>query len=207
MKIINDQEKAKLEEAVRAVELKTSGELVVVIAARSDDYNYIPLLYPMCLSLLIGPFAVISSIDWALIEILVAQLVCLVLGVAVARWSPLRTAMVPRAVKHHRAALVAREQFLSQNVHLTSDHTGMLIFISLAERYVEIIADRGINERVELGVWDNAVAEFVGEIKQGRLVIGIEQIVRTCGEILAEQCPAEEINENELPNRLVILPG
>ena len=73
----------------------------------------------------------------------------------------LRAALVPKSVRDGRAARHAREQFFLQGLHRTELRTGTLVFVSLAEHYVEILADTGIADRVEDGVWDEAVAEFV----------------------------------------------
>ncbi len=98
---------------------------------------------------------------------------------------------------------MAKAQFLEQNLHLTRENTGVLVFVSLAEHYVEVIADKGINDRVQADIWDDAVIHFLSEVKAGRLASGLETIIAECGAILAENCPPRPDDENELPNRII----
>jgi putative membrane protein len=80
-----------------------------------------------------------------------------------------------------------------------------LIFASIAERYVEIIADSGINDKVSPEVWDKAVKAMIAKIKQGQAVEGFLEAIRICGEVLAKHFPPGAINKNELPNKLVVM--
>src|SRR3546814_14559799 len=59
------------------------------------------------------------------------------------RWTPLKMRLVPKATKLHRAARAAREQFLAQEVNHTKDRSGVLIFVPVAARYVQLRAAIG----------------------------------------------------------------
>src|SRR3546814_20132774 len=107
--------------------------------------------------------------------------------------------LIPKATKLHRAARTAREQFLAQEVHHTKDRSGVLIFVSVAEHYVEILADQAINEKVAQEEWDSIVAAFVASVKQGRVAEGFEQAVDACGHLLAQPFPAAPGERNALP--------
>jgi putative membrane protein len=80
-----------------------------------------------------------------------------------------------------------------------------LLFVSVAERYVEIIADKGINDKVEQDQWSRVVARFIGQVKDDQICQGFLQAIETCGEILTEHFPVEPGNKNELPDHLVML--
>ena len=71
-------------------------------------------------------------------------------------------------MKRERAHAAAMRQFLAQGMQKTEGRTGVLIFAAAAERYVEIIADGGINAKVTQDVWDAAVAALIAAIKDGR---------------------------------------
>jgi len=140
------------------------------------------------------------SPDASLLNVTAIQAgVLIALGLAT-RWLPLRVWLVPKMVKHRRAALQARAQFLAQNVHLSSDHTGVLIFVSLAERYVEIIADKGINDKVDPHVWSATLNSFRDAVKAGNMVEGLLKTISDCGVALAQHCPPSPDDVNELPN-------
>jgi uncharacterized membrane protein len=89
-------------------------------------------------------------------------------------------------------------QFLAQGIHLTEQRTGVLIFASVAERYAEIVADSGINAKVQPDVWSKALAA-----KGGASGDGFVAAVELCGEQLAQYFPPGALNPDELPNKVV----
>src|SRR5262249_36279471 len=88
-------------------------------------------------------------------------------------------------------------------LHHTKNRTGVLIFASVAERYAEIVADAGINEKVTPHVWDQAIAALIAGIKQGRAGDGFVAAIEQCGAVLAEHFPPGALDRDELPNKLV----
>jgi len=81
------------------------------------------------------------------------------------RWAPIKRFLIPKRIRHQRAHRLAQEQFFQQNLHHTNERTGLLLFVSIAEHYVEIIADKGINDVVHAGVWDEVVTDFIEQVK------------------------------------------
>ncbi len=203
MAFLNEDEKQRLRARIKEAEQKTSGELVTVIARESDPYSYIPLLWAAMAALAVPVAFVVLDLPWPLSWISMLQLgLFLVLGLAL-RWPPLKMRMIPRAVKQRRAARTAREIFLAQGLHHTEDRNGLLLFVSAGERYVEILADKGIDEKVDQAQWDAIVADFVKEVKAGRHAEGFAQAVGACGALLAEHFPAKPGDKNELPDHLI----
>lgn len=200
---ITEQDRQNIRQAIADVELNTSGELVTVVTRASDGYLFIPVLWAALAALLV-PFAL-----WALEQSPGPELSYLLqVGVFVSlgmlfRWPPLKMWLIPKAIKQQRSARMAREQFFNLNLHQTSGRTGVLIFVSLAEHYVEIIADKGINDVVPANAWDQAVAKFVQKVKAGQLAAGFITVVNDCGDLLKQYFPAAKDNKNELPNRLI----
>ena len=142
--------------AIREAEKKTSGQIVCVLARSSSGYGYIPILWASLLALL-TPWPLIYFTPWSVQRIFLLQLVVfLVIGV-VASFTPLRLALVPRAIKRARAHREALEQFVVRGITRTKNRTGVLIFVSLAERYARIIADEGIAAKVPNSEWQEAV--------------------------------------------------
>ncbi|MCY1179650.1 hypothetical protein D9M73_200590 [compost metagenome] len=107
-------------------------------------------------------------------------------------------------MRHWRAANLARRQFLEQNLHHTVGGTGMLIFVSEAERYVEILVDEGISRHLDNKVWDVIVKRFTEQVRQGQTLQGFVSCIEACGELLRTHVPLTH-ERNELPNRLVVL--
>lgn len=203
MAFLTNDEKRRLRERIEAAERQTSGELVTVIARESDPYPYIPLLWASLIALSLPPFIVLAGLWLDLATVSAIQLAAFLVLSLLFRWRPLKMRLIPKATKLRRAARTAREQFLAQGVHNTSDRCGVLIFVSVAEHYVEILADRAINAKVAQEDWDAIVAGFVAAVKQGRVAEGFEQAVDACGALLAQHFPAAPGERNELPDHLI----
>ncbi len=123
-------------EAVREVETRTNAELVTVLCASSDGYRYIPLLWAALIALVVPSLLYLTnlSVEWTVW----GQLGVFIVVGLVLQISTIRSRLIPRAVRYWRASNMARRQFLEQNLHHTDADTGVLIFVSEAERYVEI---------------------------------------------------------------------
>jgi putative membrane protein len=205
MAFLSQQELQDIRQAIAAAETRTSGELVVVIAAQSDDYLYIPTLWAALIALAVPGLAALLGQPWLQQHVYLLQFATFMVLALAFQWRPLKFRLIPRAVSYVRAQRLAQEQFLVQNLHHTEQRTGVLIFVSVAEHYVEILADKGINDRVPDDTWDHIVQQFTGLVKQGRVAEGFMQTIQRCGEVLAENFPAGDNNPNELPNRLIEL--
>lgn len=205
MAFLDQADKDRIAEAIRQAELKTSGELVTVIAVASDGYHFIPLLWASLVALLVPGLLWMSGSGLGVLRIYELQLATFLVLCLLFRWTPLKMRLVPKTVKHRRASRLAHEQFHVQGLHLTRDRTGILLFVSVAEHYVEIIADQGINARVAPGSWDGIIKEFIKHVRQGRISDGFLSAVHSCGAILEAHFPRPADDTKELPNHLVEL--
>ncbi|MCT8467279.1 TPM domain-containing protein [Chromohalobacter canadensis] len=204
MALLSDSEQQQVRDAITHIERDTDAELVTVLAPQADDYTYIPLLWAGILALLI-PGAINYFPQWlGASELLIVQWACFAVLALVFRLPAVTTRLIPRRVRFWRAANLARRQFLEQNLHHTEAGTGMLIFVSEAERYVEILVDRGISSRLDDETWQGIVSTFTQQVKQGQTLQGFLSCIESCGEHLREHVPATH-ERNELPNRLVVL--
>jgi len=203
MSFITDSDRQSIETAVRDAEGRTSGELVTVIAEASDDYYYIPTLWAAIFALLVPSGLFLAKLLPHVDHLLYGQLGGFIVLALVFRWMPLKMRLVPKAVKHERAARLAREQFFERGLHRTEAGSGILIFVSAAEHYVEILADHGINAQVDQAVWQRTVDEFTSHVKAERIAEGFVKAIADCGGALAEHFPVGPDDKNELPDRLV----
>jgi putative membrane protein len=203
MAFLSDSDKLRIAEAIRKLETKTSGEIVTVIAREADDYYYIPTLWAALSALLWPALVTLSGLQHPLLESYGAQVTLFVIAGLLFRIPALKYRLIPRAVKRQRAARLAREQFLLQNLHHTEGRTGVLLFVSEAEHYVEVIADKGINAAVPAGTWDWVVADFVGQVKAGNIADGFVRAIEGIGKHLVDHFPIAEGDRNELPNHLI----
>ncbi|MGY2291752.1 TPM domain-containing protein [Pseudomonas sp. SDO528_S397] len=204
MALLTEHEQRQVAEAIARVEQQTDAELVTVLAARADDYAYIPLLWASLLALVVPGVIHFASGLLSMYTLLLAQWSTFVVLCLVFRLPKVTTRLIPRSVRHWRASNLARRQFLEQHLHHTLGSTGVLIFVSEAERYVEILVDKGISTRLGDDAWDAIVQAFTGQVKQGQTLAGFITCIEACGELLKAHVPLTH-TRNELPNRLVVL--
>jgi putative membrane protein len=197
--------RGRVAEAIAAAERGTAGEIVVVIAPRCDDYALVPLAWAAIIALLVPP--VLYGLFWLSPVTIYAATIgtFAVLALILGLW-PVRVAVTPRAVRRKHARRCAREQFLTQELHTTRGRTGVLIFVALAERYCEVIADTAIAAKVPAEAWRGIIDRLLAEIRGGRAVDGLVGAIAAAGAILAQHFPPGAENPDELPDHLIVLP-
>ena len=204
MSLLSKQQLDQLAAVVSKVEEKTDAELVTVLARASDSYHYIPTLWAALIALLTPGLLSFSPLWLGWFELIIVQ-ASVFSGLALLFRVPvLRYRLVPAKVKKSRAEMLARRMFLEQGLHHTKGETGILIFVSEAEHYVEILVDRGISEKIDNQVWQKIVNDFTAEVKAGAVLKGFETCIVSVADVVSDVVPATE-EKNELPDRLVVL--
>jgi uncharacterized membrane protein len=99
----------------------------------------------------------------------------------------------------------AIELFAQLGIWDTQSNNGVLIYVLRADRAVEIIADRGINERVSLAEWESVCREVETQYRAGHYVEGSRAAVAGVARLLAQHFPAARTSGNELPNQPILL--
>ncbi len=204
MTLFPDSDRKRISKAIAEAESATSGEIVTVVTSRSDDYFFLPFLLA-ALSALFVPLPLLYFSDWPALHVYIIQLLVFVAGGTLALWPPTRIALVPGVVKRARAHRNAVEQFLAQNLHTTGGRTGVLIFVSVAEHFAEVIADKGIYDKVPPDTWESIVDSLTERIARGEAAEGFLLAIGECGAVLAEHFPPGSADENELPDHLIVL--
>lgn len=206
MSLFTAEERMRISEAITAAERNTSGEIVAVVTEASSSYNYVPFLWAALVALIV-PWPLIHF-TWMPVQwIFLIQLLVFLVLIGVIWPKSIRTALVPRSLAKSHASRRAAEQFLAQNLHTTAGRTGVLIFVSVAERHAEILADQGIHARVPEGTWQQIVDSLTNEIGLKRPADGFVQAIERVGHHLTEHFPPGSRDPNELPNHLIVLDG
>ena len=209
-------------QAVAGAELTTSGEIVTVLADRSDGYSDVALWWAIAASFTaMSVFAAFPQFylgkvdllmggwthDWTQGEVLSIALAIGLLkffGVLLIQlWQPLKFWLVPPAVRQARVRDAAVRHFKVGAERRTHGRTGVLLYLSMREHRAEIVADEPIAEKVPAEVWGEAMADMLAEIAEGRLAEGLAAGVRDVGKVLSEHFPRAEDDQNELPDRLI----
>jgi putative membrane protein len=209
-RLISSSDRARVSAAIRAAEARTSGEIIVVVARQSDDYLHVPvhiaaaaaLAFPL-LWTVFGRLLALSPIPVGWIFAL--QLAIFIIVAGVLSLPAMRYAVTPKALMRKYAHNNAASQFIARNLHTTRARTGVLIFVSLLERYCEIVADTSVAEKVNHETWQAIIDEMMPIIREGDLDEGLERGVERCGDILTRHFPPGALNPNELPDHLIIL--
>jgi putative membrane protein len=210
--------------AVAAAETHTSGEIVTVIAAQSNDYDDVALVWASVIAFLAmsivalfpdfyqGLYYRITG-GWGH-ELTANQWLGTVIAVGVLKWigvwlillwRPLRLWLTPRAILAGRVRARAIDLFKVGTEAKTLGRTGILLYVSLREHRADIVADEAIAAKVTPEIWGDAMAGLIDLVRQGKPGEGMAEAVRQMGIVLAEHFPRGSENPNELPDRLIEL--
>jgi putative membrane protein len=207
MVLVSRTDEQKIADAIAEAERSTSGEIVAVIAPSSGSYVYAAFFWPALLALIV-PLPFIHWTWWPIQTIYMLQLaVFAALTLLLLFLRPLRLAVVPRRLKRQVAHRRALEQFLAQNLHTTPGRTGVLIFVSVAERYAEIIADAEIARHVGKETWRAIVDDLTAQIGSGDSISGFLNAIAAIAKPLATHFPPGSHPHDTLPNHLIVLPS
>ncbi|MGF7006275.1 TPM domain-containing protein [Aminobacter sp. BE322] len=205
---LNPGDHDRIAAAIRSAESQTSGEIYCVVARRSDGY-FFPAAFSVTLGILLVSLAAAAALEYwwiavrlphfVIVQVLAAAAACALIWL----FPGLRLWLVPRSLLWRSAHANALRQFYARNIHLTNARTGVLVFVSIAERYAAVIADAGINAKVEQGQWDGIVAELIGHARDDRLADGFVAAIANVGTLLARHFPVQQGDANELDDHLV----
>ena len=221
---IEPADRARIGTAVTAAEAITDGEIVAIVGARSDAYHdvalhwvVLALLFVVALlaavpghgATLLDPLKSGWEAGWSGGELLTALLVLLALVFLAVHYAtkPLavRMALTPGATKARRVRARAILLFRTAIEARTATATGVLLYLSLAERRAEIVADRAIASRVDPAEWGEAMAALVDALRDGRPGDGMVAAIERIGGVLAAHFPHTGTDPNELSDRLIEL--
>ena len=204
----------RIEAAVAKAEAGTSGDIVCVLAGEVSSYREVPIAWgaavalvvpPLVLAVSLGPLlaaitgggwtvaqasALQSQIARALTGYAVLQLALFGLTVLVTALPPVRRALAPRFLKRHRVKRAALHHFAAAHSHGADSDTGVVIFVALVERQVEILADDKIHARCGETPWVRAANAISQGMKTPDPTAGIEAAIAICGEALKAHFPS-----------------
>jgi putative membrane protein len=201
---ISAQDRKRIAMAIRAAEARTSGEIVCVLAQSSSDATTLPVLVA-ALAALALPWLLVAFTAMTVQRILSLQIVLFFALMVILCLPRVRIALMPPKARRAVAHRVAMEQFASRGIARKADRSGILIFVSLAERYARIIADGGIVARVPQSEWQTAVDALVAHMRDGRITEGFIMAIEICGNNLAKHFPRTETSLDELPDRIYLI--
>ncbi len=213
----------KVSTAIAAAEAMSDGEIIAITADQSDAYHDVGLHYAvLVLFLVLGFFAVWPhqlELWWTRLmgwtdEPSLRQLLTLLLFFAllkflavlfILKWRPLRMLLTPGSTKTRRVRRRAVMLFKTGAERRTIGRTGILIYLSMAERRAEIVGDDAITAVTTPETWGEAMTALIQDVKAGRPGDGIVAAVGLIGTVLAEHFPKSSEDTNEIPDKLIEL--
>jgi putative membrane protein len=197
-------ERETIRQAVSDAEKDTSGEIAVMVVEASDRYRDAELLGSVLLS---GLFALVASLLLNHITIwfyIPATFILFFPCWYLFKKAPhLKLALVSEHDAMHEVREEAIHAFYERGLHRTRHETGILIFISLLERRVWILGDRGINEKIDPEFWGSLVADLTRGIRDGKALDALCSLIATCGAELTKHFPGRHDDTNELPDGVI----
>lgn len=217
---LSDIEQEKIIASIKVAEEKTSAEIFAVFTKRSDDYRFIAysfwsfwiFIVSVLLTLWLGWQGIdLTSAGWGQSEFGIeqfvwCQLLAFLCGAICFRIFPQLCVMIaPKRITDERAHNNAVKQFLAHGIHHTSGRTGVLIFVSLEERYGEILVDGAIEDSFGQELLLQKVKGLIDHCSKGNISQGYVETIESLGGHLEKAFPAGVHSGNELEDRFVIL--
>lgn len=212
--------------AITAAESKTAGEIFCVLTHEVSRYREIPLAWATVAALAAPPLLVLSGLHrlalasifsswteesaramenlilralttYSLVQAGVFLSVALILAIP-----SVRRLVTPRFLRRHRVRQAARHHFAAVGARLSHAEPHILIFASLRDRQVELVAHDAIHKAVGDGPWNAAVAAVTDGMKAGKPGDGFVTAIAICGAALAAHFPPQGAPKNQLPNTI-----
>ncbi len=208
--LISNQARERIEAAVKTAEKRTAGEIVCMIVSSSYRYpmanvlgaTVIGLPLALLLTPLIGGWLWIGHQNmWLFIGLF--GLLFTALYLLVDHTPTLKRRFISAREMTEEVREAATTAFFTHGLYRTRDANGILIFLSMLERKVWILADQGINARVPAGHWDALVTAITTGIRQKRATEAVCEAVAAIGAILETHFPVQADDRDELDNVII----
>ena len=159
-------------------------KIAIVITRLSERYALYTMAWASIGAFTAGGLAIAARPALSGRSLIFIELCALVAMALLLEVLPIRLAMIPERVKHASARNLAHREFTA---HMMADGTHpmrILFFLSIGERYVEIIADHATHAMASPGTWKRIVDDFIASVKSDRIAAGVVAAIESCGAIL-----------------------
>jgi putative membrane protein len=200
---LTDGDRKEIEAAVQSLETQSSAEIAVVVSRHAHDYGAYPFLWSAALGLCSGGLLAIGWAGAKPTDVILIEGLTFVLAYLLLHFTALGLMLIPKRLKTHHAQRLAASEFASLVARQTGEATGLMLFVSLAERHVEILVDGGIDAKISKERWRAVVERFAG----GKRPLGsrIVDAIGDCTAILAPAFPPGPERANRIPDRVTEL--
>jgi len=199
---LEDSGKKALTTAVKNVEKKSAAE--IVIAVRRQSHNYVHVYLLIAFLVYIATLSTMIFVDEPFSHhalILDPLFAAMLFGYCSSHVTPLKRWLTPVSVRKRWVAMTAKATFYEKGIHNTLKRTGLLVFISLVENTIYLVADTGILKAVEGKGWCESVSRFESAIK-GHDALHVAKELEILGTLLADVLPVQKDDVNELSDEV-----
>lgn len=201
---LNNDEKESIEKQIKKLEEKSSAELVAVITDFSSSYNLLILIFSLVFTFLISLISLYFNASTIMFfEIQLSTFAFFILMFH--NFKQYFLYLLPKKYKYNKASKKAKEEFINQGLYDTQTKLAIMFFVSIEEKYVEIITDKNVKEKIDDTYWQKIVNEFIKDVKNKEFTQGYEKAIKSCSEILINNFPIEKNDKNELSNEVIEL--
>ncbi len=203
--LIGPADRERIEAAVRAAEAGTSGEIVVQVVRRSEDFAVSPWRFAVLLAAL-----VLLAADWiapasSLLVLFGLQAAAVFVAHAACILDPIRRLCLREDELERAAQRGALDAFHRHVARRTEGRTGILVYVSLLEHRVVVLGDDAIDRALGPDeTWQAVVDCVLGGIRAGRAAEGIVRAVERCGAMLSHPLPPAPDDRDEIPHGLIL---
>ncbi|RXJ84057.1 TPM domain-containing protein [Arcobacter sp. CECT 8985] len=201
---INENEKKLISQEIEKLEKSSSVELVAVIAKKSSFYKYEGLLVTVAFTTIISFISLFFTNNINLffqLQILVFALVFSLFY----KFDDLCLNFISKKYKHKKASQKAKKEFENLGIKNTQTRQGIMFYVSIEEKYVEIITDEQIRKKIDNQYWQEIINEFVKDVKANEFSKGYLKAITTCSDTLIKKFPIQKNDINELSNEVIEL--
>ena len=218
--LFSEDQRKQIESAVAAAESKTSCEIVPVVATASGRYDRPEDIVGLWFAIIGGslvwylaPRQIAASGSWnsssdvvgilTLIAVMTASF--LIGAIAASRIAWLRRWFTPKKEMNEEVLSRAQETFFNKNIHHTDNSTGLLIYVSLFERFAVILGDQNVVQELGQDTLDQLCNQLTTDLKEGNATEAICKVIGDAGDVLSGPLPQQADDTNELQDTLVLL--
>jgi len=201
---LSDEAKAALLAASREIEARSCAEVVISVRPRSGSYLQVDLALGIAAGAATTALLCFLPQSFGLLWFVLDPLIAGALAAfASSRLPRLRRALTPARVRHRWSERAARALFVERRVHATAGRTGLLVYVSLLERELVLVADLGLEEAVARAAgWLPAVAALERAVREGADGLAASRLLLALAAPLAEVLPHRDDDVNELADEM-----
>lgn len=206
MKFLTDEDKDAIKAAIEKAEAGTSGEIVFTAANASANYRHATLQGAVIGMAVVTAVFLMLPFSHTPTTLLWTEFISFAVFYSLVPYVPWRRWIISEKEMDARVKEAAFMQFYASGLYRTREANGIEIYLSMLEREVVVIADRGIHAKMGDQHWQHVRDQIISGIKAGNVRGGICAAIESCGKALAQHFPPRPDDVNELPDQIIYRP-